>query len=69
MIGLLIALERFDYTLEQYGKPKALTLAIVEAGKPKLKAELDLAQLWKRYKEVRTVSLSRRHRRQSARRR
>ncbi len=64
-----IALERFDYTLAKYGKPKAPTLTVVEAVKPKAKPELDLAQLWERYKEVRTASLSRRHRRKSSRRR
>jgi hypothetical protein len=37
------ALERFDYTLEKYRKPKAPTLTVVEAVKPKPKAELDLA--------------------------
>lgn len=47
-----IALERFDYTLEKYSKPKAPTLTVVEAVKPK--AELDLAQLWERYKESRS---------------
>lgn len=39
-------MERFDYTLEKYGKPKAPTLTVVEAVKPKTKPELDLAQLW-----------------------
>ncbi|MDX2230721.1 MAG: DUF3596 domain-containing protein [Leptolyngbyaceae cyanobacterium bins.349] len=53
-----IALERFDYTLEKYGKPKAPTLTIVEAVKPKPKAELDLAQLWERYKEARAKKVS-----------
>lgn len=53
-----IALERFDYTLEKYGKPKAPTLTVVEAVKPKAKPELDLAQLWERYKEVRSKKVS-----------
>ncbi|MGG6265030.1 Arm DNA-binding domain-containing protein [Leptolyngbya sp. AN03gr2] len=53
-----IALERFDYTLEKYGKPKAPTLTVVEAVKPKAKPEVDLAQLWERYKEVRSKKVS-----------
>jgi integrase len=49
-----IALERFDYTLAKYGKPRAPQLTVVEALKPQGVKVLDL---WKRFAADKKSSL------------